>query len=194
MHHREPIGAYLAHKLGGARITSAHVARGLCQLSIDHLSCLAKMSDPATTTKFLTNFFGVPNAKGNSFKIQSMPLMDYDIYDPSLLRRLRMGDESEAVVQGLLGMCLERLFLAEDCKTLRGMVAESNDWELWAGILQKPNGLKKHIEALPDPPRITFRSPYLAPNFAHDLTDWIAKEVAHVGRTPPRPPSFCCNR
>ena len=41
------------------------VSRGLCHLSIDHVSRLAKMSDLAKITKFLTNFFSVPNARGN---------------------------------------------------------------------------------------------------------------------------------
>ena len=84
-------------------------------------------------------------------------------------------------------MCLERLFSKEDCTTLHRMVADSDDWHLWVSILQKKHGLKRYIQSLPDPPRITFRPPYLAPNFAHDLTDWLAKEVAWVGRTPPRP-------
>ena len=187
VHHRDAIGAHLAHKLSGARITSAHVARGLCQLSIDHLSNLARMNDPATIATFLTNFFSVPNAKGTASRIHSLPLIDYDIYDHDLLRRLRMGNESEEVVQGLLRTCLERLFSARDCKALRGLVAESQDWKLWADILRKPNGLKRHIEALPNPPRITFRPPCLAASFAHDLTDWIAKEVECTGRTPPPP-------
>ena len=91
VHHRDPIGRYLARKLEGAKLTSAHVSRGLCHLSIDHLSRLAKMSDPAKITKFLKTFFNVLNAKGNSNKILSMPLKEYDIYNPDHLRDLRMG-------------------------------------------------------------------------------------------------------
>ena len=63
-----------------------------------------------------------------------------------------MGDESEAVGQGLLAMCLERCFSKEDCKTLHGMVADSDDWSLWAYILQKKHDLKRYIKFLPDPP------------------------------------------
>ena len=92
-----------------------------------------------------------------------MPLTEYDIYNRDLLCDLHIGNESEAVVQGLLAMCLERLFSLEDAKTLRGMVAKSDDWSLWASILQKIHGLKTYIKSLPDPPRITFCPPTLLP-------------------------------